>query len=258
MDRLLVRVVSKYRRTVSRYLHCRTVELKTTQPIISFSFDDAPRTAFANGGNILRTYGARATYFVSLGLLGLRTEVGTIALAEDLLLAAGEGNEIGCHTFDHLYTWQTTQERFVESVVRNKQALRKILPGTHFRTFAYPIGVPKPSVKLQLEKHFVCCRGGGQTSNIGSTDLNLLKAYFLDKRNNKDINLIKKIIDYNTSYIGWLIFATHDVTDDPSPYGCTPKFFSDVVDYAARSGSLLLPVVDAVERLQLAKAARPE
>ena len=250
MADLRSRIIGKYRRTLAYRFHRRMVTIRTSVPIISFTFDDAPRTAFDKGGDILRSYGAKATFFISLGLLGSNTEVGTIASLEDLVRAVNEGNELGCHTFDHLNTWETTSDKFVESVVRNKQALDRVLPGATFRTFSYPIGSPKPSIKSRLEKYFVCCRGGGQAPNVGAADLNLLKAYFLDKKNNFDIGLIKKIIDYSTSCCGWLIFVTHDIIENPSPYGCTPKFFEEVVNHAARSGALLLPVEQAFEKLQ--------
>ena len=258
MSTILSKVVSKYRRLVAYRLNRRMVSIETQVPLISFTFDDAPITAFHTGGNILHSYGARATYFVSLGLLGATTEVGTIASIDDLLRAVNEGHELGCHTFDHLYTWQTNPKKFIESITRNKLVLESIIPGICFKTFAYPIGVPRPSGKSQLEKHFLCCRGGGQIPNVGFADLNLLKAYFIDKRNNVDIESIKKIIDHSISSSGWLIFATHDVTEKPSPYGCTPHFFTEVVKYAAQSGAVILPVIDALERLQLAKETRIE
>lgn len=258
MGTLVSRIAGKYRRTLASGLYRRIASIETTIPIISFTFDDAPRTAFDTGGDILRSYGAKATYYISLGLLGATTEVGTIASTDDLLGAVDEGHELGCHTFDHLYAWQTNPEKFVESIVRNKNALDTLLPGTHFRTFAYPIGVPRPSVKVKLEKHFLCCRGGGQAPNVGVADLNLLKAYFIDNKNNVDIDSIKKMIDHSVSSSGWLIFATHDVAEKPSPYGCKPHFFAEVVKHAAQSGAVLLPVIDALERLQLAKETRVE
>jgi hypothetical protein len=39
------------------------------------------------------------------------------------------------------------------------------------------------------------------------------------------------------------------VANNPSPFGCTPEFFEKVVDYAASSGSLLLTVQEACEKL---------
>jgi hypothetical protein len=81
-------------------------------------------------------------------------------------------------------------------------------------------------------------------------DLNLLKAYFLDRRTKTDLHSVKNVIDRNASSRGWLIFATHDVTDQPSPYGCSREFFEKVVEYAADSGALILPVGKAWEKLQ--------
>lgn len=223
--------------------------MRTSVPMISFTFDDAPKTAFDIGGDILKSRDSRATFFVSLALLGRKTKVGDIGSLDDLLRAVEEGHELGCHTFDHWDTWQTSVRKFVESVERNGKALRRILPGMEFRTFAYPLSEPRPAVKCRLEKYFVCCRGGGQTSNIGMIDLNLLKAYFLDNRNKANIDEVKRLIDHNSSCRGWLIFATHDISDNPSPYGCTPKFFEQVVEYAARSDTLLLPVAKAYENI---------
>ena len=247
---MLSRFAGKYHHTLAERLCRRMVAIKTSVPIISFTFDDAPKTAFITGGEILKSFNARATFFVSLGLLDSQTEVGTIASVDDLARALVNGNELGCHTFDHLDAWQTPTEKFVESVEENKRALGRILPGINFKTFAYPISEPKPSIKFQLGRHFICCRGGGQTLNVGMVDLNLLKAVFLDKRTKADIDMVKRLIDHNCACRGWLIFATHDVTHNPSPYGCTPKFFGGVVEYAAHSGALLLPVGEACDKLQ--------
>src|SRR5215510_7801861 len=178
MHSLLSRITGKCRRTMANQFCRRMVAIKTSVPIISFTFDDAPRTAFETGGDILRAHGAKATFFVSLGLLGAATEVGTIASPDDLARAVQDGNELGCHTFDHLDAWHTPTERFMESVVENKQALDSMLPGAIFRTFAYPKSGATLSLKFYLEKHFICCRGGGRTANVGMADLNLLKACF--------------------------------------------------------------------------------
>jgi peptidoglycan/xylan/chitin deacetylase (PgdA/CDA1 family) len=248
-NNLLKRVVGKYRRLSAEWLCRRKSTIRSSIPIVSFTFDDAPRTAFTVGGGILRSAGARGTFFVSFGLLGLTTEVGIIAFPDDLIRAVAEGNELGCHTFDHLDTWETSSDKYVKSVIANRQALDKMLPGVSFKSFAYPKSLPRPVVKRRLEKYFVCCRGGGQTINTGTVDLNLLNTCFLDRRTGIDMNFVERLIDYNTLRKGWLIFATHDVTDDPSRYGCAPRFFSSVVDYADRSGALILPISEAYDRL---------
>ncbi len=58
---------------------------------------------------------------------------------------------------------------------------------------------------------------------------------------------IKQTIDANTRAKGWLIFATHDVCDDPIRYGCRPSFFEEVVRYSVNSGATVLPVSKALK-----------
>lgn len=250
------RIAGKYRRTVSYRFCSRTVSIKATNPIISFSFDDAPRTAFSHGGDILKAHGLRATFFVSLGLLESESPSGTIASEDDLRRAAEEGHELGCHTFDHKDPWKTTTKVFEQSVLRNRQAIAGILPQATFTTFAYPLCGPRPATKRRVGELFNCCRGGGQTFNAGRADLNLLKAYFLDLRMGDNIDSVSRLIDRNSDCLGWLIFATHDVVDDPSPYGCTKDFFEKVVAYAVRSGACLLPVGKACDYVQVTSTER--
>jgi len=232
--------------------------IRTPVPIVSFTFDDAPVTAFAAGREILKEYGARATYFVALGLLDRETEVGRIASAADLARAVEEGGELGCHTFDHVDAWLTSTADYMASVVRNREALARILPGTRFSAFAYPKSGAKLSVKPALARSFMCCRGGGQATNEGRADLNLLKACFLDRRTGIDMASVRALLDYNAARRGWLIFATHDIVAHPSPYGCTPGFLEEAVKYASRSGALLLPVAEACAKLMSSESAAPE
>ena len=61
---------------------------------------------------------------------------------------------------------------------------------------------------------------------------------------------LKGLIDQNRAARGWLIFATHDVSEAHTPFGVTPAFFEDVVRYAVQSGAQILPVAEACEVLQ--------
>jgi peptidoglycan/xylan/chitin deacetylase (PgdA/CDA1 family) len=217
--------------------------------MVSFTFDDAPKSAFDVGGEILEQFGGRATYFMSLGLLDTETEVGKIASRSDLAVAAAKGFELGCHTFDHLDAWHCSRGEFLASVARNQEALSQILPGARFHTFAYPKSGATLSVKSALGKSFLCCRGGGQATNEGCVDLNLLKAVFVDRRTGVDMDFIRQLVDHNAARRGWLIFATHDVAARPSPYGCTPDFFEMIARYSSQSGALILPVGEACAQL---------
>ena len=218
------------------------------QPLISFSFDDFPESALHTGGSILRHFGLNGTYYASLGLLGKDSESGRIFGQADLKLIREHGHELGCHTFSHCHSGNTATRIFEEAIIENRSALHALLPGMEFRTFSYPISCPRPLTKLKTSKYFMCCRAGGQTYNAGPTDLNNLAAFFLEKSRDS-IRPVKDLIDQNRQAKGWLIFATHDISNNPSPYGCTPTFFEDVVRYAVDSGACILPVAKALDAL---------
>lgn len=237
-----------YRRKSASAVCRRMVRIDLARPLISFTFDDFPRSALAEGGAILKRFGAVGTYYVSLGLEGKQEPSGQMYSIADLELLAGQGHELGCHTFSHCHAWDTEPDLFEESIIENRNALSRILPGVEFKSFSYPIALPRPATKAKVAKHFRSCRGGGQTTNSGSADLNQLSAFFLEKSRD-DLEKIRNLIDYNRQVRGWLIFATHDICGQPSPYGCRPEFFTDVVRYALESGARILPVDTALQTI---------
>ena len=119
--------------------------------------------------------------------------------------------------------------------------------------FAYPLDGPVLSVKKEVGRHFVGCRGGGQSFNSGIIDLNLLKAFFIDSKSSGDLDAMKRIINENAAARGWLIFATHDVVTAPSDYGCSPALFEEVVRLSRQSGARVLPMMQVCRELCITK-----
>ena len=82
-------------------------------------------------------------------------------------------------------------------------------------------------------------------------DLNHLSAFFIEQsRDNPDA--ITRIIDETCRVGGWLILATHDVCDHPTPYGCTPGLFEWILRYAVESPASIMPVREALKHLGVA------
>jgi glycosyltransferase involved in cell wall biosynthesis/peptidoglycan/xylan/chitin deacetylase (PgdA/CDA1 family) len=234
-----------YRRTAASVVFRKPFLINPQRPLISFTFDDFPRSALLTGGAILNRYGFAGTYYVSLGLVGQASPSGQLFSLDDLTTLFEQGHELGCHTYSHCESWETDPSVFEDSVIKNQAALCDLFPGAKFESFSYPISMPRPFSKARIAPYFLSCRGGGQTFNAGRTDLNQLSAYFLEKSRH-DIQAIKNIIDQNHQSHGWLILATHDVAASPTPFGCTPDFFEEVVKYAVDSGAQILPVVGAM------------
>ncbi|HVI77553.1 MAG TPA: polysaccharide deacetylase family protein, partial [Candidatus Acidoferrum sp.] len=162
--------------------------------MISFTFDDFPRSALINGGAILRQYGFSGTYYASFGLMGQQKSTGEIFQPEDLQELIRQGHELACHTFDHCDSWETMPAEFEASILRNRRAAAQHAPTATLKTFSYPITWPRPATKRRIASLFECARGGGQTFNVGVVDLNYLKAFFIEQSRD-DFDAIKHVID---------------------------------------------------------------
>jgi len=240
-------------RHAARALFPRPLAIAGTQPFISFTFDDFPRSALHAGGAILERFRLRGTYYASLGLMGRTGPTGDLFTPEDAAAVVRRGHELGCHTFDHRHSWDTSTGVFRRSLIENTRALESLVPGARFSTFSYPISPPWPRTKRVVGARFACARGGGQTFNTGIADLNYLRGYFLEKARH-DAGAIEDVIEQNRAAGGWLIFATHDVAASPTPYGCTPALFEDVVVSSLKSGARIVPVTDALNALRALSA----
>ncbi len=242
------RVQGRYQRTVADRFHRRVVRMNNAAPIVSFTFDDFPRSALQVGGDILHRHGLSGTYYASLGMMGTEAPTGEIFVAEDLPRLFAQGHELGCHTFSHCHSWDTPTDVFEQSVIENRQALEHLQPGWRFRSFSYPISGPRVQTKGNIGRHFRSCRGGGQVCNAQSADLNLLKSFFLEKSRD-DGGRIRAMLDENRRQRGWLVFSTHDISETPTVYGVTPALFEAVVRWSLESGANVLTVGDAVESI---------
>jgi peptidoglycan/xylan/chitin deacetylase (PgdA/CDA1 family) len=233
-------------RRMAQSLARRPYRIGLESPVISFTFDDFPRSALTKGGTILREHGFTGTYYASFGLMGKETPTGEIFRREDLDELVRQGHELACHTFDHCDSWETAPSDFEASILRNRRGVAENVPGITLKSFSYPISWPRAETKRRVARYFECARAGGQTFNAGVVDLNYLKAFFIEQsRGNFDA--IKEMIDANARANGWLIFVTHDVCSVPTRFGCASHLFERVVEHSAKSGAAILGILDALK-----------
>jgi hypothetical protein len=225
--------------------------LNLRQPIVSFTFDDFPRSALHVAGPILKKYGCVGTYYASAGLMGKMEPSGEIFWREDLEVLLREGHELGCHTFHHYDAMLTLPGPFEASVIANRKAFAELCPGVELRSFSYPLEDPHIGTKRAAGRHWLSCRAGGQTLNRQNIDLNSMRAFFIEQSGNRP-EAIWQMIERNREEHGWLIFATHDVSDHPTKYGCTPALFEEVVRRSVESGARILTVGQACDLLLVA------
>jgi peptidoglycan/xylan/chitin deacetylase (PgdA/CDA1 family) len=248
MARFTTRVKGAYARRLARWFGRRTFVVPADRPVISFTFDDFPRSSLATGGATLEQAGFAATYYTAFGLAGTRIATGEMFTLDDLPRALAAGHEIGCHTCEHCPAWETPPREYLASVGRNLRALAPLLGPGGAQSHSFPISYPRPAAKARLGKIFRACRGGGQGLNRGATDLNYVNSVFLEQCGGK-LDVIDRLIGALAAQGGWLVFSTHDVAENHTAFGCSPAFFAQVVRRAAASGAQVLPVAKALDVL---------
>jgi peptidoglycan/xylan/chitin deacetylase (PgdA/CDA1 family) len=115
---------------VRRYTWCsfqrRPVPLGNRGPIVTFSFDDFPRSALTNGADIVERFGALATYYVAMGLMGTTNDLGEQFRCADLHSLVERGHEVASHTFSHFSAQRTPFGVFKQDVDPERRRFRKI------------------------------------------------------------------------------------------------------------------------------------
>ncbi len=239
-DRLATRLV--------RQFPGQRIDIVPRRPIVSFSFDDVPETALSNGARVLEAHGVRGTFYIAGGLAG-RVEAGRrIAGPEAAGELARRGHEVGSHTFAHRTVASYLPAGFAADLDRNDAYLE----GIEARNFAFPFTVSSPLVRPELQMRFRTSRGGDPGINRGQTDRSFLRA--VEIRSDSAAADLDRWVDDVAHTPGWLIFFTHDVSDEPTLFGCTPERLEALVVHAVASGCEVLTVDAALERMGLAAA----
>jgi peptidoglycan/xylan/chitin deacetylase (PgdA/CDA1 family) len=218
-------------------------------PMISFTFDDFPRSALTVGGRMLTDHGWRGTYYGAMGLMGRTTSAGPMFTRVDLDDLLRAGHELACHTFDHTSCLSVSTGRFVDGCADNRRMAATMLSGYQLQHFSFPHGHVTLAAKHALRSAYDTCRSTEWGINSDPVDLGFLRANPLYSR--FAIGTVKQLICANSRANGWLVLYTHDVAVNPSPYGCTPEYFEEVLVCALESGADVLTIRDAAGRYQL-------
>ena len=234
-------------RKIGYLMATRPAKVSWDGGVVSFTFDDFPKSALTNGGPVLADRGLRGTFYTALNLAGGEGNLGRMFDPEEVVAAHRAGHEIACHTYRHLDCCHAGRTEILDELFENGAKLSALLGGAPMVNFAYPYGAVSLAAKRVVAHRFASCRGTGQGINRGMVDLaDLLGTRIYDCV--FDGAVLRALIDRNKEIGGWLIFYTHDVFDMPSEFGCKPAQLDEIVGYAA-SVSDVLPVRDVVERL---------
>ncbi|MGZ6012840.1 MAG: hypothetical protein ACXWK0_13450, partial [Caulobacteraceae bacterium] len=74
MSGLLSRAATSARVRLTRNVKLNGLDTHLAEPVVSFTFDDFPRSALTEGGGVLRERGWAGTYYAAGGFCGRRVE----------------------------------------------------------------------------------------------------------------------------------------------------------------------------------------
>jgi peptidoglycan/xylan/chitin deacetylase (PgdA/CDA1 family) len=234
-------ILGRSKRRIIASLHRREHLLPDWGPVVSFTFDDFPRSALEMGGNILKAYGSCGTYYAAMGLMGGVGQLGEYFCLEDLKRLLADGHELGSHTFSHVSCRKTTFPAFEADAQKGREAIINFTGRPEAHQFAYPFGHITLKAKGRIGSQMSSCRSTIKGVNVSPVDLHLLHANCLYHRIT-DFGSIDQLLRVNDRQRGWLIFYTHDISENPSLFGCKPGQFENVVRSAVHSRARILTV----------------
>jgi len=216
---------------------------------VSLCFDDFPQSAARCAAPMIEQRGWRATWYVAGGFIGQTESVhGAMFQAADLQALRRNGHDFGCHTFDHIDCRNASAAEISEQNRLSAAFLR-----THgiedVRSFAFPFGSVDLAAKKLLSEG-PALRGIQPGINRGVVDLNLLKACGLQDNQGGTRRALSEI-DALREQNGWVIIFTHDVRENPSPWGVSPADYADLLAAIDASGAEVVTIGEMVDRLEM-------
>jgi peptidoglycan/xylan/chitin deacetylase (PgdA/CDA1 family) len=173
--------------------------------IVSFTFDDAPKTVFEVGFPILKHYQFPATLYVSTR----NTEYDDYMNWDQIAAVAQEGWEIGAHTHTHPHLTKLSDAEVLDDLLTSTQEFAK--HGYAPVNFASPFGDMDDRVLSIISRHYASHRTAWPdgVNSIPPDPYNLV-AYEV----NRDTTLaeVSTVLDGLQSQGGWLVLLMHHVS----------------------------------------------
>ncbi len=240
-------ISARLSRRLVKHTKIRPLSVQATRPIVSFSFDDCPRSVIENAFPILDKHGWKSTLYIAMGLCNTINHLGLHMSEDDVISAYKGGHEIGNHTYSHCDARALSLQDYLDDINKNEASLSECdIPKP--TTFAYPYGEVTTASKQALSEQFDLMRGIHTPTHCKTYDLNQTASQRLYSGSDFDntMNAIRRVEQSK----GWLILFTHDVRHNPSPFGCTPNEFERVANAVSNISADVLTIEAALKKLR--------
>jgi peptidoglycan/xylan/chitin deacetylase (PgdA/CDA1 family) len=163
-------LVGKWRRLSARLFECEPLKFETDRLVVSFTFDDFPKSAVEHGATELDRRGWRGTWYAASDFAGGNNHHGQLFEPSDITRLTEAGHEIACHTRSHLDVAASKVDTVEQEIAENRAALAAMGYAGDLPAFAYPYGETAPRAKRALSRQFETLRGVQPGINRSRTD----------------------------------------------------------------------------------------
>lgn len=219
------------------------------EAMISFTFDDFPKSAADTGAEILESVGARACFYACSSMAGTQTVCGEMFDERDLASLSRAGHEIGGHTRSHLDCARAGLDEVIADISHGLEDLRAMGHGEPIRSFAYPFGETRLDVKRALAQQFQTARGVLSGLNGRGSDRMQLRAVELDS-DTASLPRALSAIEQAVRDSAWLVVFSHDIREQHGPWGVAPAILRRVVRAAHDAGLAFVTPGEAIDRIE--------
>ncbi|MCI4646225.1 MAG: polysaccharide deacetylase family protein [Hyphomonadaceae bacterium] len=239
---------ARLRRRLTQWQAVAPLPARPPQAMISFTFDDFPRSAAETGASILDRFGAKGCYYACTGMLGETGPSGPFFIETDIMHLEQGGHEIGAHTVSHLDCARASTSRALNDISHNVNQLKALGVTTPVRQFAYPYGETHTELKRALAERFDACRGVLSGVNSKGSDAMQLRAFELGSDESSVARAVS-LIEAAARQPAWLVFFTHGVRDKAGKFDVKPQALSALVRRARDSGAALITPSQAIDQI---------
>ena len=238
--------IRRIERWVSSLNYRNILPLTSDSGVVSFSFDDAPKSACYEGRHILEKYGCRGTWYIAGGLTNKLNQGHLCHSESDVSDLFKNDHHIGCHTFSHHACDAISKNELELEFQRNSEYFNQIGLPPDQRHFSFPFGAYDLKSKRMASDYFLSSRITGGGFHVDYADLNELKAERL-YQGLITLDRLSELMSSVSRKKGWLILYTHDVTPTPSEWGCTENLLDYAVQAALAADCKVMPVDKAID-----------
>ena len=204
--------------------------------IVSFTFDDGPKSFITNALPVLKRAGILTTQYVTTGKVDDANveDPGKTFSQQDIQTLFKRGDEIAAHTVTHPRLPQLGIDQITQELVSSRQQLQLQLH-TPVVDFASPYGEYDDQV-LQVARQYYQSH---RSVDVGYNDLSTFDPYNIRVQNvNRDTDpqTVAAWMEFAKTHKVWLVLVFHQIMDNSGAYSYGPDNFNQVVTSTNKLG----------------------